>query len=144
MDVDGSRGSRKHNLLRKSGRPTLETLRNLQAGMPDGPGKDRIGRRLVSIDAMLATSQAVQQLQADVARDAFIMPYRATQATADPFCSYCGRAHSGLESDHIVARALGGGDGWHNRTPACRTCNADKGDKPFLLWLMEIGGRDAP
>lgn len=58
------------------------------------------------------------------------------------FCSYCSRilAPADTHVDHVEARSLGGADTPDNRVPVCQPCNSRKRNKPFLLWLMEVGG----
>jgi hypothetical protein len=51
----------------------------------------------------------------------------------DP-CVYCGGPAHGL--DHIHASSRGGGDGWHNRAPACQSCDTRKGDASLLIFLL--------
>lgn len=67
-------------------------------------------------------------------------PRHESQAAHLTLCSYCGKPTDNPHSDHVIAKSRGGDDGDHNRVPACATCNARKSDKPFLRWLMEIGG----
>lgn len=66
----------------------------------------------------------------------------------DVLCSYCGTLIDGIDGrdyqeDHVVATSLGGSDTPDNKVPSCGICNGRKSNKPFLVWLMEIGGRDA-
>ena len=42
-------------------------------------------------------------------------------------CRYCGRADRPLSLDHILPRALGGGDDAENLVVACIPCNSRKG-----------------
>lgn len=51
----------------------------------------------------------------------------------DP-CSYC--AGRSTEADHIEPIAAGGRGVWENLTGACRSCNAAKGDRPLLTYLL--------
>lgn len=46
-------------------------------------------------------------------------------------CQYCGdEFHTkDLTFDHVVPRSRGGKTNWENIVAACRSCNADKGDK---------------
>lgn len=44
-------------------------------------------------------------------------------------CSYCGRRHGVMTTDHVIPRALGGGDTWDNLVCACPECNALKGNR---------------
>lgn len=44
-------------------------------------------------------------------------------------CAYCGKAAKRLEKDHIRPLARGGHHTAENIAPACRTCNARKGDR---------------
>lgn len=51
----------------------------------------------------------------------------------DP-CVYCGDVANGL--DHIIAQSNGGGDGWANRAPACRSCDQLKGAAGLIFFLV--------
>jgi 5-methylcytosine-specific restriction endonuclease McrA len=51
---------------------------------------------------------------------------------SDP-CAYCNER--GALLDHITPKALGGGDGWHNRIAACARCNGSKGARSLLAFL---------
>lgn len=51
----------------------------------------------------------------------------------DP-CAYC--PTPGDTEDHIVPRALGGVNAWHNLTGACRFCNTSKGTRSLLGFLL--------
>lgn len=44
-------------------------------------------------------------------------------------CQYCGRRSSAMTTDHVVPRALQGGDSWENLVCACPECNARKGGR---------------
>lgn len=52
----------------------------------------------------------------------------------DP-CCYCGAPTE--QVDHIVPIVRGGGGDWDNLTAACTRCNASKGAKPLLHFLLE-------
>jgi 5-methylcytosine-specific restriction endonuclease McrA len=49
-------------------------------------------------------------------------------------CAYCGDTRD-LEQDHIIPVSRGGGYTKENIIPACRSCNASKGDKLIIEWL---------
>lgn len=51
----------------------------------------------------------------------------------DP-CCYCGAAAE--VPDHIVPVSRDGADEWANLTAACRSCNAEKCDRPLLMYLL--------
>jgi 5-methylcytosine-specific restriction endonuclease McrA len=51
-------------------------------------------------------------------------------------CVYC-RAPA-TETDHKVPLALGGTAWAANLVPACRSCNARKGDMPYLQWIAKV------
>ena len=51
----------------------------------------------------------------------------------DP-CVYCGTASRTL--DHIVPIVGGGTSDWNNIAPACLSCNASKGARPLLAFLL--------
>lgn len=56
-------------------------------------------------------------------------------------CTYCGDA-AGTTVDHIVALHVGGDEGWKNVTPACRSCNSSKRDRPITDdWLTRRAQR---
>lgn len=52
-------------------------------------------------------------------------------------CCYCGARVARPEIDHIVPVSAGGTGAWENLTAACRTCNAAKGSRTLLSFLME-------
>lgn len=52
----------------------------------------------------------------------------------DP-CVYCGAKPTGL--DHIWPRSKGGKDGWHNRGPACRSCDFEKRSRVMIVFLLD-------
>jgi 5-methylcytosine-specific restriction endonuclease McrA len=49
-------------------------------------------------------------------------------------CKYCG-SNDKIEIDHIVPLSKGGRHSIGNLAPACRKCNASKGDKFLIEWL---------
>lgn len=59
-------------------------------------------------------------------------------------CFYCGLSASTV--DHMLPRAKGGGDSWHNLVPACERCNTLKADMTVTEFkekypvLPETGG----
>lgn len=53
---------------------------------------------------------------------------------ADP-CAYCGAPAQAI--DHIVPLAAGGEDDGLNFTGSCNACNAQKGVKPLLRFLLD-------
>lgn len=58
-------------------------------------------------------------------------------------CYYCGRGERALTRDHIVPLNRGGGDGIDNIVPACRPCNAAKGQMSFKEFLITPWMREA-
>ena len=52
-------------------------------------------------------------------------------------CVYCGEIKT-LEMDHIIPISKGGDHVKENIVPACRSCNAKKGDRPVLLQLLVV------
>jgi len=58
----------------------------------------------------------------------------------DP-CAYCGRA--GGTVDHVEPRRRRTRltESWLNYAGACPSCNASKGSRPLLLWLLGRRGR---
>lgn len=123
--------------------PFIAEAKALLRGMPDTSERRRIVNLVIGWE--LTNSSRV---------NAFVIPEQhkarpaststvSSQARAPDRCSYCGRLTDDIQRDHVVAKSRGGSDGDHNRVPACRSCNSKKSDKPFLLWLMNIGGSDA-
>jgi 5-methylcytosine-specific restriction endonuclease McrA len=52
-------------------------------------------------------------------------------------CAYCGKP--GTTIDHVVPIAAGGRDEISNVLPACKSCNASKGNKVLAIWLAQKG-----
>lgn len=79
---------------------------------------------------------AARQAMVDMVQEGIVEPARV-------FCSYCSSPVVGgdVHIDHVVARSLGGTDAPDNRVPTCKTCNSRKSNKPFLVWLIELGRR---
>ena len=48
-------------------------------------------------------------------------------------CYYCGDAAT--HADHVIPKAMGGGDELDNLVAACASCNQRKGSKPQGLFL---------
>ena len=48
-------------------------------------------------------------------------------------CMYCGSTRH-TEKDHVIAESKGG----RKTVPACRACNASKGDKSLSHWLSSL------
>ena len=44
-------------------------------------------------------------------------------------CQYCGTRGRHMTVDHVIPRALGGGDTWENLVCACPRCNARKAER---------------
>ena len=63
----------------------------------------------------------------------FVPPETIRLVLADP-CVYCGG--SGESIDHIAPISLGGEHHWTNLAAACMRCNAQKRDKPLLMFLL--------
>lgn len=53
-------------------------------------------------------------------------------------CAYCLERADRLEREHVTAVANGGGGEPENLVPACRTCNARKGDRPIFMMARYI------
>ena len=51
-------------------------------------------------------------------------------------CAYCNQEKP-LAMDHVVPLAKGGRHDVDNIVPACRSCNASKGNKPLLIWMVQ-------
>lgn len=56
-------------------------------------------------------------------------------------CQYCSEIFHefDLEIDHIQPRAKGGKDYQYNKIPACKKCNASKGDNNVFVWMDKMG-----
>lgn len=52
----------------------------------------------------------------------------------DYTCAYCGGDEGTLEQDHFIALTKGGEYTKKNIVPACRSCNASKGNRDFYKW----------
>lgn len=50
-------------------------------------------------------------------------------------CAYCGKPWD--EKDHIVPVSLGGATTAANLIPACKSCNAKKGNRDLLTWYTQ-------
>jgi len=50
-------------------------------------------------------------------------------------CHYCNSIES-IELDHVISVDYGGSHGIGNFLPACRSCNASKGEKTIMEWLL--------
>ena len=57
-------------------------------------------------------------------------------------CHWCGRQFEYLTVDHVLPRALGGGNSSENKVRACIQCNALKGDMHPDEWKIVM--RDIP
>lgn len=59
------------------------------------------------------------------------------------WCEYCGAklTKSTRSVDHITPKSSGGPNNWANYAAACQTCNANKGSRSLLEFLMEGGRR---
>lgn len=167
MDVDGSRGSRKHNLLRKSGQPAAQARAlGIVRLTPTGATQAERAREIMLSGLFDRQPQHVALYVLSVRQNPDGLSLRdlvegtgwhksvvrkavlqlvemGAVKRVEVFCSYCNRKLSGDEThvDHVEAQSLGGADTPDNRVPVCKSCNSQKSDKPFLLWLMEIGGR---
>ena len=54
-------------------------------------------------------------------------------------CAYCGKKKKGkLEQEHITAISKGGSHTLSNIVPACRSCNARKGNRPPLSPIQPL------
>ncbi len=51
-------------------------------------------------------------------------------------CHYC-QEQAPIEADHVISVDYGGDHGIGNLLPACRTCNASKGNKTIMEWLTK-------
>lgn len=50
-------------------------------------------------------------------------------------CAYCGSRGPGLQRDCVLAISRGGRYTLDNVVPACRSCNASKGNEEVTAWL---------
>lgn len=53
-------------------------------------------------------------------------------------CAYCGK-RGRVSVDHVLALSSGGPDDPWNLAPACRSCNASKGNREVESWLLRTG-----
>ena len=53
----------------------------------------------------------------------------------DEPCVYCGKPSNSWE--HVVPKSKGGKKEVFNRVRACAKCNSDRGNKPFLIYMLE-------
>lgn|GEM_PF-5443044 len=53
-------------------------------------------------------------------------------------CVYCGRT-TGLQVDHFIPEAMGGGSNVANLVPACDRCNQSKNGLEPELWMDKAG-----
>lgn len=56
-------------------------------------------------------------------------------------CVYCGRVSDTIE--HVVPQSttfgggkVGGSGHWGNKVGACKRCNNERGNKPFMVWMV--------
>lgn len=59
----------------------------------------------------------------------------ATVLDAWAGCAYCGARGPGLQRDCVLAISRGGRYTLENVVPACRSCNASKGNEEVTAWL---------
>lgn len=57
-------------------------------------------------------------------------------ASTAGICTYCSRP-ARLTLDHIEPLSRGGAHDMDNVTPACKSCNCSKRQKPLLVWLAQ-------
>ena len=50
-------------------------------------------------------------------------------------CAYCGAADKPLQRDNVLAISRGGRYTLDNIVPACRSCNASKGNEEVTHWM---------
>lgn len=104
----------------------------------------------------LATKDRLRYIKNPVAELARAEKYRATLAAAPGsgfsaeqwlgkleefggLCAYCLGA-PGTTMDHIVPISRGGAHDTENIVPACASCNASKGNRSLLQFVMRGGG----
>ena len=98
-----------------------------------------------------ADKRAANQRAWRAANPGKVHAYRSTRRSGDTFteaewqdllercghvCAYCA-GPGPLEADHVVPVSKGGTNHIENMLPACRRCNASKGAKPLLVWLLQ-------
>lgn len=64
--------------------------------------------------------------------------WRDKLALFDNRCAYCGEQSSKLEVEHIVPIIKGGQHCDANIVPACRKCNAQKGEMTIEEWMAKL------
>lgn len=83
-----------------------------------------------SKEALMFPSVVRLKYMADVPRLRQVPLSRRALFQRDQFtCQYCGEKPTKLEVEHVIPRAKGGKNHWHNVTTACRECNARKRDR---------------
>lgn len=68
-----------------------------------------------------------------------LVEWQAIHETFAGRCAYCLRPATEIE--HVIAIADGGLHEPANVVPACRSCNASKGKKKLVVWLMDGGAQ---
>ena len=55
-------------------------------------------------------------------------------------CAYCGEFDAHLEVEHMIPTSRGGLHDDDNIVPACRNCNAQKGEMTMDEWMTKLEG----
>jgi hypothetical protein len=87
-----------------------------------------------TMDAMSAQPDRASRLELVLDRDG-------------PTCIWCGRSFSASvppTTEHVVPRVKGGPSWLENEVAACRRCNAERGHRTPVEWLVECLGRGWP
>lgn len=54
-------------------------------------------------------------------------------------CAYCGHSAGSMQRDCVLPLSRGGRYTWRNVVPACRACNASKGNAEVTGWVRRKG-----
>jgi len=84
----------------------------------------------------LVNSQAARRRAKKKANKTFCILPRDLKRLYAANCHYC-QEQAPIEADHVISVDYGGDHGIGNLLPACRTCNASKGNKTIMEWLTK-------
>lgn len=59
----------------------------------------------------------------------------------DARCAYCDAPLEEITQDHILPISKGGVHGYDNVVPACRSCNARKGNRSLLVFILAMSAK---
>lgn len=92
-------------------------------------------------DKIRVKKQRRRARQANLPNTLSVEQWRMTVGLFRHTCAYCGKqvAASGMEHDHLIALADGGGYVMGNIVPSCRDCNLSKLDRSYKEWMRKKG-----